>query len=125
MCVHKAMATPATRSRALAIYRACLRSARTWPGPDSEKQYILEESRSLFRQNQHLSDLEAIEKKITEGEIRYEYAWHYKIPYPRLHNFATGTMVEKPSKVTGPVYEVPQQGDSWEEEREVNMAFGY
>ncbi|KAH7373881.1 hypothetical protein KP509_17G078500 [Ceratopteris richardii] len=102
------MATP-TRSRALSLYRKLLRSARSWPGPVEEKNYIMDESRSLFRQNKNLSDKETIEKSIQEGEIRYEYAWHYKIPYPRLHNFATGTVAENPSRVIGPVYEVPQE----------------
>eukprot|EP00250_Pteridium_aquilinum_P033861 c650_g1_i1 orf=250-579(-) len=103
------MATNATRSRAIALYRKLMRSARDWPGPAEEKRYIVEESRSLFTQNQHLSDKDAIDKLIAEGEVRYDYAWHYKIPYPRLHNFATGTFVEKPSRVTAPVYEVPQE----------------
>ncbi|KAI5080081.1 hypothetical protein GOP47_0005560 [Adiantum capillus-veneris] len=106
------MATQATRSRALSLYRKLIRSSRTWPGPAEEKRYILDECRSLFRQNQHLSEKDAIEKSIIEGETRYDYAWHYKIPYPRLHNFATGTLVEKPSRITGPVYEVPE-GVSW------------
>jgi hypothetical protein len=35
------MATAASRSRALALYRKLLRSSQTWPGPDSEKKYIL------------------------------------------------------------------------------------
>lgn len=123
------MATSASRARAMSLYRALLRSARTWPGPASEKEYIRKESLSLFRQNQHLSDLEAIEKKITEGEQRYDYAWHYKIPYPRLQNFATGTTVElnpdqgKACTITGPAYEVPVQKESWEEEEDANIAF--
>ncbi|MCO5562721.1 hypothetical protein L7F22_016352 [Adiantum nelumboides] len=101
------MATQATRSRALSLYRKLMRSVRSWPGPAEEKRYILEESRSLFRQHQRLCEKDAIEKLITEGETRYDYGWHYKIPFPRLHNFATGTLVEKPSRVRGPFYEVP------------------
>ncbi|KAJ7295691.1 hypothetical protein O6H91_07G015800 [Diphasiastrum complanatum] len=96
------------RARALGLYRSLLRSARTWPGPPSEKTYILEESRLLFRKYQHLSDPTEINQKLFEGETRFEIAWHYKIPYPRLHNLATGSVAEKPSKVVGPSYEVPQ-----------------
>lgn len=101
------MATVASRSRALALYRKLLRSSRIWPGPASEKKYILEETRTLFRLNQHLTDSTQINGKIFEGESRYDIAWHYKIPYPRLHNFPTGTVTEKPSRVTGPSYKVP------------------
>ncbi|CAM6090161.1 unnamed protein product [Calypogeia fissa] len=35
------MSTAASRSRSLALYRKLLRSSRTWPGPASEKKYIL------------------------------------------------------------------------------------
>ncbi|CAM6085966.1 unnamed protein product [Calypogeia fissa] len=35
------MSTAAWRSRSLALYRKLLRSSRTWPGPTSEKKYIL------------------------------------------------------------------------------------
>ncbi|CAM6090163.1 unnamed protein product [Calypogeia fissa] len=101
------MSTAASRSRSLALYRKLLRSSRTWPGPASEKKYILEETSTLFRVNQHLTDPKEINDKIVEGESRYDIAWHYKIPYPRLHNFATGTVTEKPSRPAGPSYKIP------------------
>ncbi len=36
----KGMVNAAVRLRALSLYRALMRSVRTWPGPPNEKQYI-------------------------------------------------------------------------------------
>jgi hypothetical protein len=36
----KGMVNAAVRMRALSLYRALMRSVRTWPGPPNEKQYI-------------------------------------------------------------------------------------
>ncbi|KXZ52588.1 hypothetical protein GPECTOR_9g633 [Gonium pectorale] len=44
--------------RAIALYRKLIRSSYKWTGP----------------------------QEIAEGEARYELAWHYRIPYPRLHH---------------------------------------
>lgn len=44
--------------------------------------------------------------QLEEGEKRYQIAWHYKIPYPRLHNLQMGTFAEKPESVTKPTYQV-------------------
>lgn len=99
------MADPALRMRALSLYRSLMRSCRTWPGPPKEKQYIYEEASVLFRKDQHLTDYEEIAKKVDEGEKRYQIAWHYKIPYPRVHNFPLGTFAEKPETV----YQIPSQ----------------
>ncbi|KAL3689100.1 hypothetical protein R1sor_015409 [Riccia sorocarpa] len=100
-------ANAATRARALALYRKLLRAARAWPGPEAEKQYIRTESRSQFEANRHITKLEEIDQKIFEGESRHDIAWHYKIPYPRLHNFPVGSFTEKPSRITGPAVEIP------------------
>ncbi|KAG0566594.1 hypothetical protein KC19_7G075700 [Ceratodon purpureus] len=99
------MADPALRMRALSLYRSLMRSCRTWPGPPKEKQYIYEEATVLFRQDRHLSDPEEIAKKIDEGEKRYQIAWHYKIPYPRVFNLPLGTFAEKPEAE----YQIPSQ----------------
>jgi hypothetical protein len=37
--------------------------------------------------------------QIDEGEKRYQIAWHYKIPYPRVHNLPLGAFAEKPETV--------------------------
>ena len=44
--------------------------------------------------------------QLEEGEKRYQIAWHYKIPYPRLHNLQMGTFAEKPESITKPTYQV-------------------
>mmetsp|Transcript_36555 Transcript_36555/g.81385 ORF Transcript_36555/g.81385 Transcript_36555/m.81385 type:complete len:101 (-) Transcript_36555:3775-4077(-) len=67
-------------------YRLCLRSGRTWPGPLEEKSYILSEAKKSFRENRGITDPAEIERKISECQARYELAWHYNIPYPRLHH---------------------------------------
>jgi hypothetical protein len=105
----KGMVNAAVRMRALSLYRALMRSVRTWPGPPNEKQYIYEESCTHFRRNQHLTDPADISKKLVEGETRYQIAWHYKIPYPRLHNLPTGTITDSPQRISKPTYEIPSQ----------------
>ncbi|OAE27567.1 hypothetical protein AXG93_2779s1150 [Marchantia polymorpha subsp. ruderalis] len=64
------------------------------------------ESRNQFEANRHLAQPEEIDRKIFEGESRHDIAWHYKIPYPRLHNFSAGTFTEKPSRIAGPSFEI-------------------
>ncbi|KAL2652461.1 hypothetical protein R1flu_020589 [Riccia fluitans] len=64
------------------------------------------ESRSQFEANRHLTKPEEISEKIFEGESRHDIAWHYKIPYPRLHNLPVGSCTEKPSRITRPAVEV-------------------
>ncbi|CAM6028487.1 unnamed protein product [Sphagnum balticum] len=81
------MVNAAVRVRALSLYRALMRSVRTWPGPPNEKQHIY----------------------LVEGETRYQIAWHYKIPYPRLHNLPTGTITDSPQRISKPTYEIPLQ----------------
>jgi hypothetical protein len=46
------------------------------------------------------------EMQLVEGETRYQIAWHYKIPYPRLHNLPTGTITDSPQRISKPTYEV-------------------
>lgn len=75
-----------TRKDALSLFRKLLRSSRKWPGPKEEKDYIREESIRLFRQNKELLDPEVIRAKLFEGQSRHDVAWHYLIPYPRLHH---------------------------------------
>ncbi|XP_024396160.1 uncharacterized protein [Physcomitrium patens] len=66
---------------------------------------LQEEAYILFRRNQHLNDPDEIAKKIDEGEKRYQIAWHYKIPYPRVHNLPLGAFIEKPETE----YQIPSQ----------------
>uniref|UniRef100_A0AAV2LDE6 LYR motif-containing protein 1 n=1 Tax=Knipowitschia caucasica TaxID=637954 RepID=A0AAV2LDE6_KNICA len=50
---------------------------------DTEKKYIIQEARMLFRQNQQLSNPDMIKRCIDECEARIEIGLHYRNPYPR------------------------------------------
>uniref|UniRef100_A0A672YEF3 Complex 1 LYR protein domain-containing protein n=1 Tax=Sphaeramia orbicularis TaxID=375764 RepID=A0A672YEF3_9TELE len=74
----------------LSLYMRVFRIARTWQAQsgvtsdtETERKYILQEARSLFRQNQQLSDEGSIKSCIEECEARIEIGLHYRNPYPR------------------------------------------
>uniref|UniRef100_A0A3P9PV41 LYR motif containing 1 n=1 Tax=Poecilia reticulata TaxID=8081 RepID=A0A3P9PV41_POERE len=73
-----------TRSTVLSLYIRVFRIAQTGAVSDSaaERRYIEQEARSLFRQNQQLTDPESIRRCIEECEARIEIL-HYRNPYPR------------------------------------------
>ncbi|XP_061765169.1 LYR motif containing protein 1 [Nerophis ophidion] len=82
--------TASTQRTVLSLYMRVFRIARTWQAHSgvtsdtlSERKYILQEARTLFRQNQHVMDQETIKRCIEECEARIEIGLHYKIPYPR------------------------------------------
>ncbi|XP_029933332.1 LYR motif containing protein 1 [Myripristis murdjan] len=82
--------TASTRKTVLALYMRVFRIARTWQAQSAvardtevERQYIVEEARTLFRQNQQMTDEETIKKCIQECEARIEIGLHYGNPYPR------------------------------------------
>lgn len=82
--------TASTRKTVLSLYMRVFRIARTWQAQsgvandtDTERKYILQEARSLFRQNQQMTDQESIKKCIEECEARIEIGLHYRNPYPR------------------------------------------
>ncbi len=68
------------------MYKQILELARKWSGPLEEKNYIVKEAQTLFRQNKNITSPESIEEKIFEASSRMELAAHYKIPYPRYYN---------------------------------------
>ncbi|KPI82832.1 hypothetical protein ABL78_8152 [Leptomonas seymouri] len=83
------------RSQVLSWYRRCLRAAFVVPwDADEDALYVLEETRKLFHQNRGIRDVERIERKVREVEMRYELALHYRIPYPRPFNKMQGSMQE-------------------------------
>lgn len=108
------MAVAATRARALGLYRRLLRTANTWRGPPEEANYIRGEARELFRRNRGVADVAAIERLLFEGESRLELGVHYQIPYPRLHNLPTGTVVA--AKERAPSVEMGSLDNDGEEE---------
>ncbi|XP_071381365.1 LYR motif containing protein 1 [Centroberyx affinis] len=82
--------TASTRQTVLSLYKRVFRIARTWQAQtavtsdtETERKYIVQEARSLFRQNQQLTDQESIKKCIEECEARIEIGLHYRNPYPR------------------------------------------
>uniref|UniRef100_A0A2I2Y204 Complex 1 LYR protein domain-containing protein n=1 Tax=Gorilla gorilla gorilla TaxID=9595 RepID=A0A2I2Y204_GORGO len=82
--------TTATRQEVLGLYRSIFRLARKWQATSGqmedtikEKQYILNEARTLFRKNKNLTDTDLIKQCIDECTARIETGLHYKIPYPR------------------------------------------
>ncbi|XP_072312180.1 LYR motif containing protein 1 [Eucyclogobius newberryi] len=80
----------ATRKSVLSLYKRIFRIARDWQAQsgiasdtDTEKKYILQEARLLFRQNQQLLDPLLIKRCLEECEARIEIGLHYRNPYPR------------------------------------------
>uniref|UniRef100_A0A8C6S6A8 LYR motif containing 1 n=1 Tax=Neogobius melanostomus TaxID=47308 RepID=A0A8C6S6A8_9GOBI len=82
--------TTSTRKSVLSLYMRVFRIARTWQAQsgvssdtDTEKKYIVQEARTLFRQNQQLADPVLIKRCIEECEARIGIGIHYRNPYPR------------------------------------------
>ncbi|XP_032252097.1 LYR motif-containing protein 1 isoform X4 [Phoca vitulina] len=82
--------TTATRQEVLGLYRRIFRLARKWQAASGqmedtikEKQYILNEARTLFQKNKNLTDADLIKQHIDECTARIEIGLHYQIPYPR------------------------------------------
>nr|XP_045731063.1 LYR motif-containing protein 1 isoform X3 [Mirounga angustirostris] len=86
----KAELTQTTRQEVLGLYRRIFRLARKWQAASGqmedtikEKQYILNEARTLFQKNKNLTDTDLIKQHIDECTARIEIGLHYQIPYPR------------------------------------------
>ncbi|CAL8379196.1 unnamed protein product [Gadus morhua 'NCC'] len=82
--------TAATRNKVLSLYSRLFRIARNWQAQsgvkqdtEAERNYIVLEARSLFRQNQKLTDQESVKRCIDECEARIEMGLHYRNPFPR------------------------------------------
>jgi hypothetical protein len=65
------------RGSVLNLYRKILRARKTWESAvpsetASDKNYILEETRRLFKQNKSLTEPKEIQECIKEGEARLE-----------------------------------------------------
>nr|XP_025859019.1 LYR motif-containing protein 1 isoform X6 [Vulpes vulpes] len=80
----------ATRQEVIGLYRRIFRLVRKWQAASGqmedtikEKQYILNEARTLFQKNKNLTDTDLIKQCIDECTARIEIGLHYQIPYPR------------------------------------------
>eukprot|EP00793_Prasinoderma_coloniale_P001955 PRCOL_00002463-RA len=91
------------RAKALSLYRAILRTARTWEGGAEEQAYIREEAGALFRKNRGATDPETIDAKLFEASSRLELGVHYQIPYPRHYYMVQGSTAKKPAPLQ-PLY---------------------
>ncbi|XP_029433472.1 LYR motif-containing protein 1 [Rhinatrema bivittatum] len=82
--------TAVTCQEVLGLYRRIFRIANKWQSLSGqmedtlkEKQYIVDEARTLFQKNKDLTDSELIKQCIEECKARIEIGLHYRIPYPR------------------------------------------
>jgi len=94
------------RPQVLSIYRRLLRLGRTWVAKSEdqtvvERDYIRDETRRLFRANQHLTSEKEILERVREAEARMTMAEHYRIPYPRPVNLPPKSYAKKEGRTTG------------------------
>jgi len=98
------------RKEVLSLYRRILRIGRTWESKDpatnvTDRTYIENEAKTLFRQNKSLDDTEAIKDCIREAEARVAIGLHYKNPYPRPVNMPPKSLAIKKGKEQGAAQE--------------------
>ena len=85
----KVMSQPVhIRYQVLKIYKTFIRLSQTWTSsvPSQtgiEKNYIIEETRKLFKANKSLTKPHEISEALREAEARLAMAQHYRNPYPR------------------------------------------
>ncbi|XP_053413753.1 LYR motif-containing protein 1 isoform X3 [Nycticebus coucang] len=97
--------TTATRQEVLGLYRSIFRLARRWQAASGqmedtvkEKQYILNEARTLFQKNKNLTDTDLIKQCIDECTARIEIGLHYQIPYPRPEIWQRRAQILEPDR---------------------------
>eukprot|EP00045_Choanoeca_perplexa_P007451 m.67814 g.67814 ORF g.67814 m.67814 type:complete len:122 (-) comp14087_c0_seq6:1532-1897(-) len=88
----------AQRAHVLKMYRTILRTGHRWQAIDAEqtqteRQYILAEARSLFKQGRKAPE-DQVPTRLKEAEARLELAIHYQNPYPRMMNSAPGAVAK-------------------------------
>ncbi|KAJ8245820.1 hypothetical protein GJAV_G00260650 [Gymnothorax javanicus] len=97
----------ATRQEVLSLYRRVLRVARSWQAlsglpkdSETERLYIAQEARTLFRQNKTVTDPQLIKTYMEECKARIEIGLHYRNPYPRpMHLPPMGLATQKGRKL--------------------------
>ena len=108
------------RYQVLNMYRTLIKLSQTWtsavPSQNGiEKNYILEETRRLFKLNKNLTKPDEIGEALREAEARLYMAQHYRNPYPRPVNlpprsFAKregrklGSAIDKRNQISKPIY---------------------
>ncbi len=107
---HSLVMSSGLRLQVLAMYRRLLRVGRRWQAkvPEqtaTERAYITEETKKLFRQNAGVSDAEQVRQHLLEAETRLTMAEHYRIPYPRPVNLPARSFAPKEGKKKGKAIE--------------------
>jgi len=95
-----------SRSQVLSIYKRILRVGQNWVAthPDNtqtERNYIIEEAKTLFRKNAKITNAHEASERYREVEARLAMAEHYRNPYPRPVNLPPGSYTKKEGKKTG------------------------
>ncbi len=98
------------RSQVLGLYRRLMRLGRTWQAVEehntqTERQYIIEESRRLFKENKNVKKEEEVAEHVREAEARMTMAEHYRNPYPRPVNLPQRSYAKKEGKKAGKAVE--------------------
>ena len=91
------------RYHVLKIYKTFIRLSQTWTSsvPSQtgiEKNYIIEETRKLFKANKNLTKPHEINEALREAEARLAMAQHYRNPYPRSSSSHVFTIFESTKK---------------------------
>ena len=91
------------RYQVLKIYKTFIRLSQTWTSsvPSQtgiEKNYIIEETRKLFKANKSLTKPHEINEALREAEARLAMAQHYRNPYPRSSSSHVFTIFESTKK---------------------------
>lgn len=79
------------RSEVLHLYKRILRVGNAWEATNPhetvvEREYILDETKTLFRKNRFLNIEAEVKERLLEAETRLTMAEHYRNPYPRPVN---------------------------------------
>jgi len=95
-----------SRSQVLSMYKRILRVGQNWVAthPDNtqtERNYIIEEAKTLFRKNAKITNSHEASERFREVEARLAMAEHYRNPYPRPVNLPPGSYTKKEGKKTG------------------------
>jgi len=108
------------RYQVLKIYKTFIRLSQTWTSsvPSQtgiEKNYIIDETRKLFKANKNLTKPHEINEALREAEARLAMAQHYRNPYPRPVNLPPksyakregrklGRAIDKLNQASKPIY---------------------
>jgi len=94
------------RREVVRLYKSLVRLGQRWEAQEAretrvQREYILEETRMLFRRNAGLEGGEVIRQRIQEAETRLTMAEHYGNPYPRPVNIPKYSFSKREGKKVG------------------------